>query len=62
MQLRLETFILLTGILKKRVTKDNKLMNHIKEVETVLLKTDEKMVSGIASDGTYKIFGTRRTR
>jgi hypothetical protein len=45
MQQRLETFILLTGILKKCVTKDTKLMNHIKEVETVLLTTNEKMIS-----------------
>lgn len=45
MQQRLETFILLTGILKKCVNKDTKLMNHIKEVETVLLTTNEKMIS-----------------
>ncbi|ODS41258.1 MAG: hypothetical protein A7315_15255 [Candidatus Altiarchaeales archaeon WOR_SM1_79] len=47
MQQRLETFILLTGILKKFVTKDTELMNHIKEVETVLLETNEKMISGM---------------
>jgi len=47
MQQRLETFILLNGILKKFFTDETKHMNQIKEVETVLQKANEEMVSSM---------------